>query len=405
MKIVHLSTTDLGGAYKAVERIHKGMLQIGVDSIILLRSKYHEESTGQQVINNPVSSLISKTKNVFNILRSSGDIISDYYGTDMSSHPDVQIADAILVHWCNSFISYDGIRKLKSLGKPIYVVAHDMWSYTGGCHYDDYCEGYKDGCVDCLRLPHNKKDIARGNYLEKVDCYKNVSLICPSNWSVDTAKCSDMWKDNNVYRIYNPLDYGVFHPISDISKEELLKKYSIVNKDKKIILYGANLALRNTTKGGNTISDILQGLDRDKVQLVVYGNGDNDRIDNCPIDVTYLGYIRDEKSMAEVYNLADVYLAPSKQESFCYTVCEALACGTPVVAYRVGGIAEQVIHKNNGYLAEYGRLEELSDGLKYCLCESESVIQSMDMRIGLAVLDNGLKNIANQYIKVINDAK
>ena len=77
--------------------------------------------------------------------------------------------------------------------------------------------------------------------------------------------------------------------------------------------------------------------------------------------------------MAEVYNMADVYVTPSLQESFGFTVCEAMSCGTPVVAFPVGGILDQIHHKKNGYLAKYESVEDLAGGIEYCANHSRSL--------------------------------
>ncbi|MBQ0043377.1 MAG: hypothetical protein KBS85_08715, partial [Lachnospiraceae bacterium] len=145
MKVVHLATTDLGGSYKAVERIHKGLLSQGVDSVVLLRTRYHEGSVGEEVVHTPVQKLVSKAKNVGNLLCSKGEIITDRFGTDMSKHPEVLNADVVVIHWVNSFISDRCVSRLVALGKPVVMVAHDMWCCTGGCHYDNYCERYTVG--------------------------------------------------------------------------------------------------------------------------------------------------------------------------------------------------------------------------------------------------------------------
>ena len=84
------------------------------------------------------------------------------------------------------------------------------------------------------------------------------------------------------------------------------------------------------------------------------------------MEVQYIGTIRDEEVLAEWYNIADVFVAPSIQEGFGYTVCEALACGTPTTAFAVGGMLDQIIHKENGYLAELYNAQDLAKGIQFC---------------------------------------
>lgn len=373
MKVVHLAATDLGGSYKAVERIHAGLLQNDVESEILLRTKYHQDSIGTQVIDTPLKNLVSKVKNVGNLMLSKGEIISDYFGTNMSKYPLVQEADVIILHWVNSFISYHGVEQLLQMGKPILWVGHDMWNCTGGCHYDRYCGRYEKGCGQCPLIGSDRKnDISYRNFRRKERAFSGgqgsarggrLVFVGPSRWSAECAEKSRIWEEHRITWIHNPIDYARYCRLED--KVALRKKYDICT-EKKIILFGAVSALSNRTKGVQNLKRMLKSLPQQEYLLAVFGNKENERIEDCPLETKYLGYINSESEMTEIYNLADVFLAPSEQESFCYTVGEALACETPVVAYRIGGIAEQVVHKENGYLAEYGHPEELAEGIAYC---------------------------------------
>ncbi len=394
MKVVHLATTDLGGSYKAVERIHRALCMQGVESTVLLRTKYHEDSIGMQVIDTPLKSLLSKTKNVGNLLLSKGEIISDRFGTDMSKHPAVRGADIIFLHWVNSFIGYRNLEQLLALGKPVIWVAHDMWSCTGGCHYDRYCGRYEQGCGKCPLIGSKKEnDVSRRNFDRKARAVQrsgSLTLVGPSWWSAECAKKSRIWRGRRITWILNPIDYGQYRKLND--REALRKKYGLTT-DKRIILFGACGALSNRTKGAQNLQKALLNLDPKSYLLAVFGNKDGERIADCPLETHYLGYIRSEEEMTEAYNLADVFLAPSEQESFCYTVGEALACETPVVGFRIGGIAEQVTHGVNGYLAQYGSYEQLADGVRYCTEQPMRYIRNA----------NSLKEIGRQYQKLCEE--
>lgn len=394
MKVVHLATTDLGGSYKAVERIHRALCMQGVESVVLLRTKYHADSMGIQVIDTPLKSLLSKAKNVGNLLLSRGEIISDYFGTDMSKHPAVKDADVIILHWVNSFLSYRNVEQLLALGKPVLWVAHDMWTCTGGCHYDRYCGRYEQGCGKCPLIGSKREnDVSRRNFKRKVRAFGKVgslTLVGPSKWSAECAEHSSIWNGRRITWIFNPIDYEQYRRMSD--REALRKKYGI-STDKKIILFGACGALSNRTKGAQNLLKALQKLEADSYLLAVFGNKDGERMADCPLETHYLGYIHSEEEMTEVYNLADVFLAPSEQESFCYTVGEALACGTPVVAFRIGGIAEQVTHMGNGYLAEYGSYEQLAEGIRFCTEQPMRYIRNA----------NSLQEIGEQYQKLCKE--
>ena len=151
MKVLHLATIDLGGAYKAAVRISESMQKCGVDSEILIRTKVHDDTQAMVIFKNPVQKFVSKAKNVVNLTLSQKDIISDYLGTDVSAHPMVKDTDVLVLHWVNSFLSYRSVEKLLATGKTVIWVMHDMWTFTGGCHYDGYCGGYAHDCGGIIR--------------------------------------------------------------------------------------------------------------------------------------------------------------------------------------------------------------------------------------------------------------
>src|SRR5260370_4550150 len=78
-----------------------------------------------------------------------------------------------------------------------------------------------------------------------------------------------------------------------------------------------------------------------------------------------MGSLKDEYSIALVYNASDIFIAPSLADNLPYTIFEALSCGTPVVAFDTGGISDMVQHKVNGYLAKYKDVEDIVEGIKF----------------------------------------
>ena len=105
MKIVHVATIDVGGAYRAAVRLHEGLLAKGVISTLLLRTKTRENGKGQTVFSNSLKALVSKAKNGVNLLCKDGEIARDLLGTDISRNSYIQEADLILLHWVNSFLT------------------------------------------------------------------------------------------------------------------------------------------------------------------------------------------------------------------------------------------------------------------------------------------------------------
>jgi glycosyltransferase involved in cell wall biosynthesis len=80
-----------------------------------------------------------------------------------------------------------------------------------------------------------------------------------------------------------------------------------------------------------------------------------------------MGFTQSDRLMASVYSAADVLLHPAVAENLANGIIESLACGTPVVAFRVGGIPDVVRDGETGYLARLRDVEDLSEGLRKVL--------------------------------------
>ena len=103
MRIVHITTVDEGGAYKAVVRMQEALRLVGIDSHVLLRNKLHKEHEGEVYLDNAVKSIVSKGKNFLNLLFSKQEIAYEGFGSNILRHPIVKNADIVVIHWCNSF--------------------------------------------------------------------------------------------------------------------------------------------------------------------------------------------------------------------------------------------------------------------------------------------------------------
>lgn len=399
MEILHITTIDTGGAYKAAYRLHKSLQLQGVESEILVRTKLNPKSEVEEAFRNPVGTFVSKGKNAINMLFSKGEITFDRFGTDLSRHPLVREAPILVLHWINSFLSYKDIEKLGQLGKPMIWIMHDMWLFTGGCHVDGYCGKYDRGCGNCPLIPGEKEaDLSRRNFILKTELLRklNVTVIGPSKWIVEQAGRSGILQGKKIIHIANTLDTALFSPVQD--REKLRRKYGIT-QDKKVILFGAaDNGTENENKGFRFLRQAFQYLEADKYTLLIFGNTAQNLDLPEELEVIRAGYVTEEDKMAELYNTADVLVNPSSQESFGYTVCEAMACGTPAVGFPIGGIKEQIIHKENGYLARYHDPEDLAEGIKYCIEHRDS----LGVKAYQAAQGYSYENIGKIYQEVLN---
>ena len=88
---------------------------------------------------------------------------------------------------------------------------------------------------------------------------------------------------------------------------------------------------------------------------------------NFRLKTTYLGKLSDDIALALVYSACDVFVVPSIEDNLPNTIMEAMACGTPCVGFKTGGIAEMIDHKKNGYLVERFNIDDLAGGISWII--------------------------------------
>jgi len=276
--------------------------------------------------------------------------------------------EVVNLHWINAgFLSLGTIGRIPG---PVVWTLHDMWPFTGICHYSDGCLKFRDACGACPLLGSDRLlDLSRWNLRRK---RKNLSkleltIAAPSRWIADQARRSRLFGHLPITVIPNGIDLDVFRPMPRTIARDLLH----ITGDKKILLFGGAHALKDRRKGAYFLSRALEVL-KEKTpqapwQVVVFGTEVPESTLPFHYETRYLGYIQDERLMAQVYAAADIYVTPPTQENLANTVMEALACGTPVVTFDVGGMNEMVSHKNNGYLARSQDVKDLALGIQWTL--------------------------------------
>ena len=214
--------------------------------------------------------------------------------------------------------------------------------------------------------------------------YDNLYFVAPSKWLYDCARQSALLRDKPVFHIPNVLDQDKFKPFDKSEAKKILN----IDPEEKVIAFGA-VSVDSPYKGWEYLKLALQRLSKrelpEKISVLVFGGSDNQVMAQAiPFKTRFIGRIADEYAMAVVYNAADVLAAPSIGDNLPYVVFEALACGTPVAAFRTGGIPDLVRHRQNGYLAGYKDAGDLADGMEYCL--TDAVIGSVPPQFATAAI-------------------
>lgn len=405
MKVVHVSTTDMGGAYEAAQRISDCLNVVGVESEVLVRSKFRENTRTIPFYSNLLQKFISKTKNLFNLIISDGEVIFDKYGANICNHPHVKQADVICLHWVNSFVSAPEVEKILALGKPVYWVMHDMWPFTGGCHYAGDCTQYKEKCGNCVMVKQSKVSAVIYWQNKKYECFRGENLypIGPSTWISKCAQKSKIFGEKVIETIPNPINTEVFFPKTESEKETVRKKCGLSEK-KHTILFGAAKVTNNPIKGFRYFADAVKKLPKEEYQVLVLGQSEGEDVlkQAIELEVVYTGFINDSAQLCDIYNAVDLLVAPSLQENYSNTVLESLACGTPAVVFDVGGMSDLVKTQYNGYLAKSKDADDLARGIIYVSENAEMLSKNAREQVmqknTFAVIGEEYKNLFLQHL-------
>lgn len=274
--------------------------------------------------------------------------------------------DLIHLNWITG--GFVRLESLADLNVPIIWTLHDMWAFTGGCHYAEECTRYEKSCGACPILKSGQeRDLSRWIFDRKMKTYrkiKNLTIITPSNWLADCVRKSPLLGSFPVEVIHNSLDTSAFFPEEKPSSRSRFG----FSEDKKIILFGALDATKNRLKGYKELNEALQLVPgKEKFELAVFGSSNKETASLHGFSVRYFGHISNDNELRKLYSAADLMVVPSIQEVFGQTATEAMACGTPVVAFGATGLLDIVENKVNGYLAEPYKPEDLAAGILWCL--------------------------------------
>jgi glycosyltransferase involved in cell wall biosynthesis len=414
MKVTLINTSDAGGgAPAACLRLLKALVSAKVDARLLVQYK----KTGDERVDGIVKSLTTKLKAKADFLRERISFILFHEkdksvrfafstanaGTSIVKQSLASNADIIHLHWTNSgFLSIADLKDLVDTGKPIVWTLHDMWAFTGGCHYSGTCVNYLHECGNCPFLRDaSDDDISHTGWLRKAAMFKNaknITFVTCSKWLAGVAKQSSLIKDFRIEAIPNPIDINIFSPKDKLSARQKWR----IDPSAKIILFGA-ANINDRRKGISYLVDALNILKADypqsgEIEIVIFGKNKHFDVTQLPFKVHELSLITSQDELAEVYGMADLFVTPSLEDNLPNTVMEALSCSTPVVGFYTGGIPEMVDHQRNGYLAEFKNAADMAKGLFETL-NGDTAILAANAR--QKVLDNYTNEIvAQQYINL-----
>lgn len=377
MRILHITTYDYGGAGLAVLRLHRALLDVGVNSAVLVQNKnldepfvYKAEKAGFNSSWKPKCVFV---RVLVKILRHFGLMLSkkDKYerefriaakgitklcytspisSYDLSEHPLVQEADIIHLHWIARFVDYETFFKL--VKKPIVWTFHDENIGFGGFHYE----------MD-KNLYYNKLKSIEDEYAaikeKSLSCRSDINVVALSSVMADFCQHKSFLKNNPISVIHNSVNYGVFRPFDKNLSREVFN----IPANNKVFAFCC-VSLSDERKGLRELISALELLDMSDLSLLCVGDGPLPI--RTSLNVICTGTISNANLLALIYSCADIFVMPSFQEAFAQTPLEAMACGLPVIAFPCSG-TEELINENNGIRCSDFTVGALVKGLRKAL--------------------------------------
>ena len=409
MRVLIVNTSErTGGAAVAASRLMKALNNNGVKAKMLVRDK---ESDSLTVVGLPKSPMLHwyflwerlvifcrlhfSRKHLFEI-----DIANT--GSDITKLREFQEADVIHLHWINQgMLSLNGICKILRSGKPVVWTMHDIWPATGICHLTLGCHYFVNRCANCKYLPGGggSNDLASRIWQKKqqMQVDENIYYVACSRWLESEAKTSALLKGQKITSIPNPIDTHIY---KKGNKEEARQRLGLP-LDKKLILF-ASQRVTNENKGMSYLIEACRQLS-DQCEVVILGGHAEEVVEQLPMKAYPLGYVNEEQRIVDVYNAADVFVLPSLSENLPNTIMEAMACGVPCVAFKVGGIPEEIVHLKNGYVAAYRDAEDLAKGIAWVLEEAD--YESLSQQAVHKVMQcYSQQSVAVRYLEVYQQA-
>ena len=415
MRVLIVNTSEkTGGAAVAANRLMEALKNNGVKAKMLVGDKQTDQIT--------VVPLPRKWQLKWHFLRERLSIFLRLHfhrehlfevdiansGSDITRLPEFREADVIHLNWINQgMLSLDGIRKILRSGKPVVWTMHDLWPATGICHYARTCPAFRTACHNCQLLPlhGSANDLSRKVWERKKRLYhtSNIHFVACSRWLEEQAKQSALLTGQRVSSIPNTIDTHVFCPAD---KSEARLRAGLPAKG-RIILF-VSQKVTDERKGMAYFIEAVNRLAcehpemKDDTAVAVLGTNAELVCGQISLKSFPLGYVADDRTIASIYNSADVYVLPSLEDNLPNTIMEAMACGVPCVAFRAGGIPEMIEHRRTGYLANFKDAADLAEGMRWTLQDADR--DALREEAAKKVARNySQQSVAMRYIEVYNE--
>lgn len=290
-----------------------------------------------------------------------------------SYEPDIIHIHTIHGYYVNIEILFNFLKEYK---KPVIWTLHDCWSFTGHCAHFDLigCTKWKTQCYNCpihREYPKSFTDNSRHVYKLKKQLFtgvENLTIVTPSQWLADLVKQSFL-KDHTIRIINNGINLDVFKPIEN----DIKIKYQCENK---YLILGVAFGW-GKKKGLDIFIELAKRLDENKYKIMLVGT--DEHIDkDLPDNIISIHRTQNQNELAEIYSAADLFVNPTREDTYPTVNMESLACGTPVLTFNTGGSPE-IIDETCGIVVEKDDIDSMYNEI-INICENNVFTKEMCLR-------------------------
>ncbi|MUG96754.1 glycosyltransferase [Scytonema sp. UIC 10036] len=404
MNVLHINQSDIsGGAAIAGYRLHQGLLAQKINSRLLV-GKVKTSSDRVASVSDKYRFIEKQINRV--TWRLGFNYINHINSFEITKHLFYQNANVLNFHNLhNGYFNYLAIPSLTE-NKPAIFTLHDMWSFTGHCSYSFDCDRWKTGCGKCPHpetYPHIPRDSTHLEWKLKKWVYSqaNLTVVTPSNWLTEQVKQS-MLNRFPIHHIPNGINTEVYQPVDSEKSRFLLG----ISNHKKVLMFAAEF-LTTSRKGGDLLQAALRMLPESlKAETVLLTLGESGEAisETAGMTTINLGYVSSDRLKTIAYSAADLFVFPTRADNLPLVLQESMACGTPMVSFKIGGVPDLVRPNITGYLATPEDPNDLCNGIVQLL-EDNSLRQDMAQNCRkIALKEYSLELQAKRYIELYQQA-
>lgn len=288
---------------------------------------------------------------------------------------------------------------------PVVWSLHNMWSFTGGCAFSLDCDLYRTGCMEpcpqkCCRPASDVSNVATRWTRQQamLGQFSNAPLVgvCPSKW-LEGCAVKGGWSRDRLRVIRQPVSGDVYAPMSRESAKEAL----LIPRDRKCIMFSAVSPGQDLRKGYRFLAEALRRLDRTSRPFCLVVGADAEARDR---DRLTIAHTRSETFLRLCYAASDALVFPSLAESFGLVYAEAMAVGTPCIAFDNTACNEIVTDGVTGFVARNGDVDDLVRCVERLLNMPDSEMTQMQATCRrLARRDFDQRTQASRYVELFQE--